>query len=234
MHSLSARQLLSVWKQGMAQSPVDRALALLSASGAGDTADLQRLPIGHRDALLLKLRQRTFGSDIECVTACPLCSEQVELHVRVQDLLIEAPELPLGRAELKMRERSLEFRLPDSLDLAAAAEHSTIEEARQTLLGRCLTAPAELTDDEARAVADEMARLDPQGDVQLELKCPSCRHAWKAGFDILPIFWGELNAWAERLLREVHELAREYGWSEADILGMSAWRRQLYLNMVVA
>jgi hypothetical protein len=33
-------------------------------------------------------------------------------------------------------------------------------------------------------------------------------------------------------MREVHRLARVYGWREADILSMSASRRQFYLEMV--
>ena len=44
----------------------------------------------------------------------------------------------------------------------------------------------------------------------------------------------ELATQAKRLLREVHFLARAYGWREADILAMSARRRQAYLEMVGA
>jgi hypothetical protein len=51
-------------------------------------------------------------------------------------------------------------------------------------------------------------------------------------FDIVSFFWTELSAQAKRLLREVHTLARGYGWREADILAMSARRRQLYLDLV--
>jgi len=51
-------------------------------------------------------------------------------------------------------------------------------------------------------------------------------------FDIVSFFWSEICVQAKRLLREVHILARAYGWREADILSMSAARRQLYLEMV--
>jgi hypothetical protein len=33
-------------------------------------------------------------------------------------------------------------------------------------------------------------------------------------------------------MREVHTLAAMYGWRETDILAMSAWRRQRYLEMI--
>ncbi|HEX2516118.1 MAG TPA: phage baseplate protein, partial [Chloroflexota bacterium] len=39
---------------------------------------------------------------------------------------------------------------------------------------------------------------------------------------------------ARRLLREVHTLARAYGWREAEILALPGRRRQTYLDLVGA
>ena len=50
--------------------------------------------------------------------------------------------------------------------------------------------------------------------------------------DIASFFWSEIHSWAQRALREVATLARAYGWREADILSMSARRRQAYLEMI--
>jgi hypothetical protein len=84
------------------------------------------------------------------------------------------------------------------------------------------------------AVEDQMAAADPQADVRLALSCPACGHQWQEVFDIVSFLWGEVQAWALRLLREVHTLASAYGWSEADILALSPQRRQMYLEMVGA
>jgi hypothetical protein len=65
----------------------------------------------------------------------------------------------------------------------------------------------------------------------LELRCPTCDHAWRAHFDIVAFFWAELDAQAKRLLSEVHTLAWAYGWREPDILSMNARRRRFYLEM---
>jgi hypothetical protein len=75
-----------------------------------------------------------------------------------------------------------------------------------------------------------MAEVDPQADVQLAMACPACSHEWQLTFDILSFFWNEINAWASRILDEVHTLASAYGWREADILALSPHRRQLYLE----
>ena len=80
------------------------------------------------------------------------------------------------------------------------------------------------------AIVAHMAQADPQADIQLSLVCPQCGHQWQAAFDIASFFWSEINAWANRMLREVHILASRYGWSETDILAMSPWRRQFYLE----
>ena len=44
----------------------------------------------------------------------------------------------------------------------------------------------------------------------------------------------EVEAEAMRLLRDVHVLARQYGWREADIIAMSPLRRQMYVEMADA
>jgi hypothetical protein len=66
------------------------------------------------------------------------------------------------------------------------------------------------------------------------LTCPQCAHQWQAPLDIVSFLWSEVHAWAIRLLREIHELASAYGWSEAEILALSPWRRRAYLELVNA
>jgi hypothetical protein len=68
--------------------------------------------------------------------------------------------------------------------------------------------------------------------VGLHLSCSACGGAWDRPLDIGQFLWDEISAEAHRLAREVHALARAYGWSEAEILGLSPRRRQLYLELV--
>jgi len=91
-----------------------------------------------------------------------------------------------------------------------------------------------LPDEVVNAVLAEMAQADPQADVQVALACPACRHHWSVAFDILAYLWSEIDDWAQRLLREIHALASGYGWSERDILALSARRRRTYLEMLGA
>jgi hypothetical protein len=89
-----------------------------------------------------------------------------------------------------------------------------------------------MPDDLVEQVVTQIAALDPQARIELDLTCAACGHAWPAVLDIASFLWAEINAWAHRTLRDVHAIARAYGWPEADILAMSPLRRQCYLEMV--
>ena len=84
------------------------------------------------------------------------------------------------------------------------------------------------------SLSHAMAMHDPGGDLQIQLNCPRCAHQWQALFDIVPYLWSALEDWAQRTLADVHLLARAYSWSEREILGLSATRRQHYVEMVRA
>jgi uncharacterized protein (UPF0212 family) len=240
MRALSASELLSLWERGLAQSPIERALTLLAAANPEAAPDdMARLSIGQRDAQLLTLREWMFGSQLVSLASCPGCGEQLELAFDVSD--IRASQAHQGQAlSASVAGYEVDVRLPNSLDLAAIAGHSS-PEARRLLFDRCVVrvqrdgadAPLDqLPEDVKTAISEQMALADPQADVELALACPACGHQWQAIFDIAAFFWSEINAWAIRLLREVHALASVYGWREADIVALSPMRRQLYLDMI--
>jgi hypothetical protein len=243
MRPLSAHDLLKVWEVGEDQSPVDRALTILAAACPEMTRDeLAALSVGQRDARLLGLRERTSGPKLNCFAECPQCAERLEFDVAIADLRVAA-EPDEGTWELVAENFVLGFRLPDSRDLAAAAGCRDQSAARDLLVQRCVLhasrdgvpiacndLPAEIIS----ALAQRMVECDPQAEVLLDLRCPECNHGWQVLLDIAGFFWTELSAQARRLLNEVRGLALVYGWREADILAMSARRRQYYLEMTDA
>jgi hypothetical protein len=71
-------------------------------------------------------------------------------------------------------------------------------------------------------------------EIRLSFACPVCGDGFEDNLDLPAFLWAEMTAKAKRLLTEVHHLAAAYGWSEAEILGLSAARREFYLGMVGA
>jgi hypothetical protein len=98
------------------------------------------------------------------------------------------------------------------------------------LLERCCGAPVppELRD----GIEDALAAADPRAGVQLALTCPACAHEWLLRFDAISFLWSDVTAGAERVLADVDALARAYGWSESEILAMSARRRAMYVERI--
>jgi hypothetical protein len=98
------------------------------------------------------------------------------------------------------------------------------------------TRPIRLPSDVAAALESEMTATitaaDPLAQIELELACPACAAAWTAPFDIVRFLWSEVEAWAMRILDEVHVLASRYGWSETEILALSPQRRQHYRELI--
>jgi hypothetical protein len=132
--------------------------------------------------------------------------------------------------------RELTLRLPVLSDLAGLAAASDFAAAAQLLLARCLgDSPAVALDQRIRdKIESELERCDPGAVLAFALDCPDCGHAWQAVIDIAPALWAEVQAAAERSLLEVDALAREYGWSEAEVLALPHARRAAYLQLAGA
>ncbi len=237
----SAAELVDIWEVGAGQPLPQRVLQLLAAAcpeASGD--ELLALTVGQRDARLLQLYERLFGPTLTVVAPCAACGEPLESCFPVADMpLGEDPAVDPLHA-LRTDGYAVSFRLPASADLVALADESAAD-ARSVLLARCLieardaegqrVAAESLPRHVVAAVAAHMSAADPQADVQLDFTCPACEHRWQAAFDIACFLWNEIHAWARRTLRDVHVLARAYGWREADVLALSPTRRQIYVEL---
>lgn len=253
MNGLTASRLLVVWEQGAGLLPVQRALALLAMAFPGESpGDLADLSIGQRDHRLLKLREQLFGSRLASLVDCPACGERVETQFQVSDIILHSGAVPeAGGLVADLEGYHLRFRLPNSQDLLAAIDSLADRpdrpisgdraEGRRILAERCVLETlhngdsvrmAELPQAVLEALGEQIAEADPLAEIWISLTCPSCGHTWQVLFDVLSYLWGEIDVWAYRTLHEVHSLARAYGWSEAEILGLSAWRRQYYLSLL--
>jgi|SRR5882762_2581524 len=241
MRALTAPEMLEVWERGLAQSPLQQSLTLLSAAAAEPIEAVAKLSAGQRDACLLTLREWAFGQHLDAMASCPRCQDRLEINFRTSDIRVQAEAPAAESRALDVGGYRLFCRAPNSLDLGAIANHRDPAAARWQLLERCVSEitlegspvaleqlPVEVID----TVVERIAQADPQGDVQITMSCPQCEHQWEASFDIGQFFWREIDVWAQRILREVHTLATAYGWREMDILMLSPWRRQFYLNCI--
>lgn len=242
MRPLSAAQLLAAWERGLSETVCRRSLPLLAAAAANSSIeDVARFSVGERDRRLLALRVWTFGSKLASYATCSGCQERLEWTLNAGDLQKEP--VPTAVVALEADRYTIEFRVPNTLDLEALGASHDLTAGQGVLLERCVvtarvdgqeTSVASLPDSVVAAITKRMAEVDPQAEIDFELHCPACGDSSQILFDIESFFWTELNAWARRILHEVHLLARAYGWSEIEILNLSPWRRQCYLELASA
>ena len=236
MRSLTAEEVL-IAAERFRRETLPEAAAMLLAMSAMPREEAMALTVGERDARLVALRAATFGGDITGVATCPSCGERVQVE-GVERAFEAARYGECARDDaVEVRERGwiVQARPPNGEEIAAALRTG---DPRRTLLERCVleahspagetVMPAEVI----AAVEEELERADPRADVRLALTCPACAHAWEAPFDIVSFFGSEIRAVASRLVHDVHVLAAAYGWREEDILAMSPWRRQMYIDLV--
>lgn len=249
MPALSAADILRVWEVGREQSVVDRALTVLERAWPDRGREaLARLPLGARDRLLLEARGAALGPALEATAECPSCGETVEFGLGVDALLGgEGPQAatePGAAAERVVTADGyrVRYRLLDSTDLLAAGSGTDLEAARLALVERCVVearrageavAPTELPATVIAALADRLARDDPQVETLIDLTCPACGAAWRTELDLARFVWEELRGQALHLLDDVDALAQAYGWSEAEILALGAERRRAYVERVI-
>jgi hypothetical protein len=199
---------------------------------------VQRLLVGDRDYLMLQLRRITLGGRFQAVIVCPVCDAKMDVDFTAEEVPIERHPQKEATYTLELdsdpeRRRTARFRLPNGGDQEAVLGQD-LESAVATLLDRCLIdgGGMPLSPAEQNAVSDAMEKLAPEVNLELELTCPECGHAFVEPFDVTAFFFQEMRINARLLLREIHHLAFYYHWDEATILSLTRERRRVYLALL--
>lgn len=236
----SNAEILALWERARAQRPAVRALTLLGAVSAQETADqLDAISISESNLRLLKLREQLFGSQMPSVATCPECQTRLEFTLNAR--MLSHDSAPATHQSVRIGETELTLRPVSAGDLVAASSCLTPEEARRVLCERCVMdarrgdaaiAFEALGERAIEDVSAALAAADPDAELVIDLGCAACAHRWQVVLDVVAFLWTEIDALARRLLSEVHALAWAYGWREADILELSEARRRFYLERV--
>lgn len=229
MIPLTPSDVLDLCDLGETSSPAGRAVLLLEAAEAGDAPGHPRdWPLGTVNAALLRLHALVLGQRLDLLADCPRCGSICESEIDCLAIANSAGSGP-GPFSLALGETPVAFRLPTSADLAAAARDNG---EPGHALARRIAVDCEVTEELAVALAEGVAEADPLARIELALRCPDCDARWSAPLYVIDVIWTELRSLANRLVLDVARLAQAFGWSEADILGMSARRRQRYLDLL--
>lgn len=174
-----------------------------------------------------------FGDRIRCQDRCPNCALELGLDISATALLQAHEAAPDCAGALIWEDWRIRYRLPCVEDLHGLAADP--EAARWQVLRACLRHVEGPGDDLPATVVERLEQRleleDPLAAAEMALECPDCQTRWLTGFDACATFLAQIDAWARRTLREVHQLAMRYGWSQRELLQMSPLRREAYLLM---
>ena len=242
MNNLSQERLLVLWDHSLGLSPVYFGLDLICESFPEMNRErVMMLPLGKRDSLLIKIRQKIFGSDFSNTANCPSCEEKVEWEMNINDFgLAETSELLKNEIhQFSQGSYLLDYRLPSTGDMLELPGPK--DDPSRWLLSRCIIGarnketPVDLTelpDEVLSSLSDRISREDELADIRISLTCPACSKQWEALFDIVQYLWSEVDAWAKQLMQDIAVLASNFGWSERQILELSPGRREIYLELI--
>lgn len=234
MRPLTGELLLDTWERAAGDDDLCRPLTILAVASAGRTRDEGAdLSLAQRDLELLRLRRMTFGDALRGCLSCDACSTRVEFEIAVSSMVDRLEGLrPLDQSEWRTEHFTFSMRPVTSRDLAAIAGAA---DPRRDLLARCTSVEPDagenaLSSCEPLAV-ERFNRLNAGAETRFAVPCPACGAMDRVDLDIGRFLWAEIRHAALALLRDVHDLASAYGWSEASILSMNGARRAKYLEM---
>ena len=253
--------LLADTSQGAAAlvtAVLSRCIQRIGSVAPVDETLVRQLLVADRDYLLLKLREATFGSQVQATIRCPWpdCGEKVDIDFSIDDIPVSpsqdkgpvytltlSPEAAFVEGGLAHRE--LRFRLPTGADQELLSLELARNEALALvkLLARCVQTIGPLEIHCAEQLEDlsplacmeierEMLRIAPRIDLNMEVNCPECARLFTAPFDLQDFFFGEMRTSRDLLYREVHYLAYHYHWSERDIMEMPKGERRNYIEIL--
>lgn len=207
--------ILELYEQGVAARPAERAALLCEASG-GDVAAAV-LSLGDVDRRIWALQRRLFDGPMEATATCAECGAELEFELPAE---FDLPPRP-GSDSVEVSHGGAVYvvRMPRLGDLGTG---------QLAVRALCTDAP---WDDTAfvMAVETELEVADPGLRVSIALACHACAHTQTQVLDIAGFLWSSIEQAARRLVRDTARLAAAFGWSEDEILGMTARRRALYL-----
>lgn len=239
--NLQDKIIIEVWERIANQHLLESALTILnSLIPEIPKKDFAEMSIGRRNYFLTQIRNKLIGRDLICFTVCPYCDSKLEFSISPEEILSpsKAEDTPFV---FIIDDYIIRYRLPNSVNLAIASRCKDFYSAKDEILNQCLIeltkddqkiSPSELPEEIKLKLSCDMSIKEPATESVIDLVCKDCNYSWTQIMDIASFLITEINFYAKNILRDVHQLASAYGWSESEIIGMSPQKRNWYLNAI--
>lgn len=222
-----AKDLIEGWEPrapGPAQLRLMRLIG--QANGPEGAAMLAQLTQGQANQFFLGLYRSHSTRPLAGLITCPTCQAENEFPVPVEAILA----LPAPAHDRLVHLDGQAFRLPRLGDLDRASGAADLPSA--LALACRISGSGPLPDPAPLASAFEAA--DPAAVLALGLACVGCGQNFEVVVEPARFVAAELDRLTEGLYRQIDSIARAYGWTEAEILGLPPARRLRYAGLTAS
>lgn len=196
--------------------------------------------VAERDRVYAAIARATFGDRVEARATCDGCGERYELTFALSALEAARPLVSSDVGDIAVR--TVEQVFGDFVGVGVARVGDTAVRVRPPTVGElarwgddalsrfreaCVVGDA--SDEAIDRALEEGA---PLLDASLDAPCPACGRARRERFEIGAWLFSGLLRERRVALRELHVLARAYGWSLESLLGLTRSQRHAFVRLV--
>lgn len=202
-----------------------------------DAGIIVDLCVADRQYLMLRLAAMLAGEQVWLKVECAYCHVLFDIDIRRCDLPVKEAGQDYPLVKIRINGQPVDVRVPTGADQQLIFEQSE-KESMQQLLQRCIclvnNKPPDkvffenLSEADIEAIDEALDKASPAVCNQLVVNCPECGRQQYTELDHYDL--GGLNT--RFFYDEVHALASNYHWSEAEILDLPQARRRLYLDRI--
>lgn len=202
---------------------------LLAHCGAhSDAAFWWAQPVSLRTAALLQVTALTEQlSALPFTATCALCGDSFEFDLGLAQLLAEQDFQP--SLSVEVQGQSIRLRRATGADLREWRAAPSVDALRML---DSLLLDGDVAAEHLAELSAAIAQADPLAAFSVACQCPGCGADREVDIDLDAAALGRLQQRQRALLRDIHTLARHYGWSEAQVLAIPAARRAQYLALI--
>ena len=203
--------------------------SLMQPAATGNKINAAQIVTADRDRLLALLYISMYGTRIESTLSCTACRQKFDLDFSLDELLRHYQPAAVSANGQYEVEPGISFRLPNGEDEMMINAFTGAKAERQ-LLERCLLEGNVETDNEK--VQLKMAEVAPVLSMEMQAICPECGNEQQVQFDMQSFFLTKLKQERPGLIREIHNIASQYHWSQQEILSLPRNLRKQYAALI--
>ncbi|MEM9190790.1 MAG: hypothetical protein AAGF12_16520 [Myxococcota bacterium] len=198
-----------------------------SVLGPGAAA---RLPAPDRDRLLAMVYRDNLGKRVESTLSCAGCDASFDIDFQLEEFVeSRTAEVPAIDADGYLPVENGGRIRPPTGEEELAVVHLSPEAREPALLRQCYEPNGE---DHSEKALETLERDAPLLELDVDTRCPECGLQQRARFSLQSYLLERIANERRQRAGEIHRLARAYGWSLHEILGLSRTQRRVFVSLI--